>query len=76
MAAARGEIGGGGGGFESSLSSMSSASSSSTRSSESTSEVADQLVRLFLDTDEPFESNVDESSVRNLAKLKELVGML
>ena len=46
------------------------------RSSESTSEVADQLVRLFLDTDEPFESNVDESSVRNLAKLKELVGML
>ena len=76
MAAARGDIGGGGGGFESSLSSMSSASSSSTRSSESTSEVADQLVRLFLDTDEPFESNVDESSVRNLAKLKELVGML
>ena len=41
----------------------------------SSNAVAEQLLHLFLETDEPFES-IDESSVQTLAKLKELVGML
>ena len=41
----------------------------------STNEIADELLRVFLSVEEPFES-CDEESVQNLTRMRELVNML